>query len=1649
MAWKTGLLAAAMAASCLYEAQAQGTIGGGNTTSTPGTSPFFLALPYIRPIITVGGASGGGGQITGYNVTVDLLSQSGVNPPVAPQCTLKASFDGVVFDPRPLTSATATRGPATGYRYVLRFNARFVNATSPVLAPQYLRVDCLAGSGAPGGLVPTAPLALLGGVSPMIHANTSRTFNVADFPSGIVGPIIVQEFGAHACTPGAMYAFALAGGQVATIWNGPSMQDGPVSDFCAYMANATVQNPRAWHVYLYASDLTGGRLPVTFMVMDSASNKTIAATPMDRSPTYIVPTFTVGISAVDVYTDSISGTYTRFSRIAGANSTTVRDVPASPSRQTTGRVIVTLTGPLECPRIELRTNSTSIMAWSFAATAASQCGPNATVLGFGNTAELKNFPSSGYGGGSALDRMSGLGYRLLVADLGIAASGVFYFPGDNEMNNGHMWLLRYASPSVTSISPLFGSTPGPYGAPAWRVNVTATNLGPTDGPFHLRPTAQLNSRACLSADRTGPDTVTVTLWGASGNNVYFQLFAGDQFGTGQISFPAPTVSGVEIATAAQWSAAAAVAAYRPQSISLATVTGHVATPATVDVQPGDVVLVRGRGFGAWSGAGVLSLDPVNPMWQFDSYGANTRQCVAVAWAGRSSGLPAPTCNGAWDFAGEGELPPSGSILYYNDSLVVFRAPPSSPGYRDVVLVLGGGVTTMPASTSWYNVPILLRYQKSMRVDSFAFVPLNAGATRASVTGGGDSLVLSGPGFVRGLVAPTSLTYPYTFPTTYSGLAALPEIAFGMLVFRIGGANSNLCALSTSAATSAFGTTTGYVNSASVPAACRPGFSGALPTVPVVNGTATVSLPAGNGQDVPIVTAVFDAIPDPIRGMMQIVTLNADGSGGVGVLPTFSYASPAITALTPSVVSVTSNLAATTTRLTLSGTSLGAEDAASCTTAPSVPAMAFAVDFTPLDATYAVPLGGYSLVPEAGGALTKVFSTSPCGVVTSVSGLFPNLAVGRYGVTVNATSAWGSRAASVPAAQGVAYTCGASYYGREGQLCMSCAAFTGATCPGGNATFDAADLSAPVVASAGYYNFRASEATACPSGTSATQNPAGRDVCVAQCGLPSACAGGNRCQANYTSLAPSYGCSHCAPGFARVNDTACSSGLSQYVGMCVAHSVCTDSGASIAGGSGRDGEDLCWCSGEAAPTPSATPSPSPSPVAASSTPSVSPTPTASGTPAGSATATPTASRTPSASPTPSPSNHPSSCADGVKNGDETDVDCGGSSSGCARCSAGLMCLASTDCIGASGGQSSDAVCADSTKRCADVRTTSGYWDSIVSGNTGATTGGPSVLLFNVALTATVSDAALTTSGLEALRSALETVAAQQLRLGGIAADAISVAAALASVTRTGASAGARRMLTGDVQVDITSSIAVAPGSGATSTWDEDVLAAVNRGAFSPSTLAGPLQANLASLSGAGASAWNQALAGTGGSVSLQPATQVTPYASIVTVEAARNPAAGAGAGASAGAAVFIVALACIVLGYVMFTLRTHGEIMGRRMKPVATLCGMWPLSPRVQHNLRTRAGMYGRKVSLSGKAPAAQASDSAQASEPVTFYNVAGPYGSQASAPSMMPYQGPPGAVPYMARATFAPSSVDSSRSFKATSLYVNPAAAARQGIAQV
>src|SRR5205823_3728276 len=57
--------------------------------------------------------------------------------------------------------------------------------------------------------------------------------------------------------------------------------------------------------------------------------------------------------------------------------------------------------------------------------------------------------------------------------------------------------------------------------------------------------------------------------------------------------------------------------------------------------------------------------------------------------------------------------------------------------------------------------------------------------------------------------------------------------------------------------------------------------------------------------------------------------------------------------------------------------------------------------------------------------------------------------------------------------------------------------------------------------------------------------------------------------------------------------------------------------------------------------------------------------------------------------------PPTCSDGVKNGTETDVDCGGTS--CPKCANGKVCSLATDC---SSGNCSAGVCAPPANGCTD-------------------------------------------------------------------------------------------------------------------------------------------------------------------------------------------------------------------------------------------------------------------------------------------------------------------------------------------------------------
>jgi len=1668
--------------------------GGGNNPQTS------IAYPVVVPILGLDSSSGLQ-KIIGYNFTVDII----VNPGVAPltgtyTCSLSSGLApaGGGFNNKLFYNQTVKYGvrstpglTTSGYRYFARINAVFVNITTDGIAllPPFIRGDCLAGGGTLGA-VNTKPYPIYG-VSPSIVSVGSWTpNNNPNYANGQAwGPITVSGLDTMSCTS-TTEVVLMVGPIRCSLLSGSSSTSSPLTTpHCSNLiANPTVvgqpPTPSTWDLYCATPVLAGTFLPVTLHLTDTLRNSSVASSSPDNAALTISATAPI-ITAVDLYSDAVTSIFTHYVIPYGSNTSIVRDVPASSSMNTAGRIVVTLgsnTGI--CPRVELRTNTTILRVWQFASSSAVSmyCGLNATLIGTGNKAELINFPSSSLSA-SALDSIYGLGFRLVVGDgIRVPTTTEVYY-SDSEVAGGGAWLIRYAAPTITAVGPPMYFRAGTLGAPFYKVNITGTNFGPVTGPFVGRPTALIGGALCSQVQRAGDSAMVLTTPVGSGNSLSLQLILGDNEGLSSFSYPTPSVEMMETVSSATWNTAATLAAFAPRSISVGNVARRHPRGSILNVSSDSVVIIHGRNFGPWKGNGTKTSDvvPANIFWEFGSYGNNINtQCIATPWAGRGSTAAAPNCNGILDYVSEGELPNSGTILYWNDTMIAFAAPPSGAGYREVVINFASGISTY-SSTNWYDVTALLHYGVptlgeygliTIGTDSngnttFSLQPGNLSNPIKIPATGEKAMYITGSFFqVEDTVPPSNINTPVQLPSNRAGLFTMPIPDFAFVAFSMGNpATATQCVLRNGAPASSFGINPSYMNPA-VPVPCHTGVGAGISFAITNNKTALIPLPAGNGVNITVVPMFFDAIPDPVKKGMTVVNIIASAvskSSGVAAGPTeidhpkFSYLEPTITLSTPNVVSVATNLATVTTRFTMYGLDIGVEDTAGCTVGAGAPSITTAITFVPTNPNAQAPIGDYNAIPEMGNVLGKVKGTgsTACSTIMNTYAYFPNLPVGRYGVRLTATSTMGARTVEVPGSNGVAFTCGAGYYGQDGQRCMGCGAFSGASCPGGNASFDALDLSAPVVASAGYYNYFGNEESACPPNTPMNNKPTGRNVCVAQCAVTEACLGNNKCSTGYVSSAPDYGCDRCDVGYVRVNATQCGtvSALANYGGKCVLASVCTNAGGTsrVITGIGKHGEDVCWCNDGEAPSPSPSPSYLPPSATPTSSPSATSSPSVSGTPAAaSATGTPTPSGTGTSSSTPTPSSTvaPDTCNDNLINGGESDVDCGGNG-GCSKCVAGLQCRVSTDCIGAAGGTLSDAVCSDATHRCVDVRTGGSYWDSITSG--GSTNGGTSTpLSFTVTLNATVAPAGLTADGLEALRVIFETVSKQQLVRGGIATDIIYTVAALSSVERTGhifASTG-RRLQSANISgvvVLITANIIVAPTSSAPADWDASVKDVVGRGAFSAASMAGPLQTALSSSSSV---AWSNSAAN--GQLAIESSsTEAQGLISIVSVENAVHGTNDAGSGGIVGVAIFIIALVGLSVGFIMHSLRTKGEFLGQRMTPLATVFGLWPLSDSVKHTLRMNsAGKYGRKLNNRNIMGMANPDDVTITANPIAN-------GLPSSGITYMMPNNVPVTTSYPMRTSFAPSGTDYNVSSgnpmngmtvtTPLAMYTSPRAAARQG----
>jgi hypothetical protein len=312
----------------------------------------------------------------------------------------------------------------------------------------------------------------------------------------------------------------------------------------------------------------------------------------------------------------------------------------------------------------------------------------------------------------------------------------------------------------------------------------------------------------------------------------------------------------------------------------------------------------------------------------------------------------------------------------------------------------------------------------------------------------------------------------------------------------------------------------------------------------------------------------------------------------------------------------------------------------------------------------------------------------------------------------------------------------------------------------------------------------------------------------------------------------------------------------------------------------------------------------------------------------------------ASSTPSPS--PNQCRDGEKNGDETDVDCGGSR--CGPCLSGQACKTTADCIGPPA-TPIDTRCVVASQRCRDVRLAQAYWLTVP------------VLVYPVRLSLSLPTFLLSAPGLGVITDALGQAALASLNLLGVDTSVTTIAATTSLVVRS----GGRRLASGsDIVVStldfvvLISPIAGALSDGALLAWSSPIKQAVSVGALSAISLRSFVVSRVTAIRtvepagtarAVAATAWNAALPAavlTSDSSPLTLAAQLGSLedSAIAPPTVAPPPAGGGGVGGAAAGAGIVVAL---LAGFAFFVQHLRSEPhLSRRYVPVATLWGVLPL-----------------------------------------------------------------------------------------------------------
>jgi len=309
-------------------------------------------------------------------------------------------------------------------------------------------------------------------------------------------------------------------------------------------------------------------------------------------------------------------------------------------------------------------------------------------------------------------------------------------------------------------------------------------------------------------------------------------------------------------------------------------------------------------------------------------------------------------------------------------------------------------------------------------------------------------------------------------------------------------------------------------------------------------------------------------------------------------------------------------------------------------------------------------------------------------------------------------------------------------------------------------------------------------------------------------------------------------------------------------------------------------------------------------------------------------------------------------------------------------------------------------------CADLRASASYWRTL---------GGAAPISYAGQLNAVLPPACVSRAGLLLLQRALSAAASQLLLApSGLNASAPMLrAVGLAELSALQLSR--RRLAGGLAAASLRLTLVVGSGSSlAPAGWQDAVQMAGGAGGPQPAALARAVGAAVASLAtdsqvDPGLQAQWAAAFASAGALTFSAAAPIAAPSGFETVEAAASAAASAAAGAAeAGAAktsltgaAAVAGAAVVALALLVRRLRTKGECMGHRMKPLSTLGGLIPLDKDVTVNATRRiVELRQRSRNKNKKAPIKAAAPMINGAPNAAYQAGAGPFVLRASLPQL-------------------------------------------------